>query len=448
MASSKPNLGFLNDHEHYFELCAVATSGTLTDQEWKELRMHLSQCQECRMALQQYREVARTGIALLMPDTTNDETPKPQESWSTDSARAELFTRLLQEPQLDLTHSRRRLEPRLNLRRAWQWVFSPALQPALRYAAEVMLLAAAVLAAYQIGTRKGQELKSAVVQSQEEIGSVRAELKNLMEQRAVLDEDLKARSIGLRNASGQLRVQTAEVEKWKTLQNRTAKELGQQAATVAGLRSQYASAIAERDSVNRKLQESEAALQLVQSRYDRLREQRSAEMLRVASLEDRIQDLSVRLNESDGTVHQQQQFLAQDRDIRELMGARKLYIADVYDVNRSGETQKPYGRVFYTAGKSLIFYAFDLDQQPTVRNAGIFQAWGRRGMADKRPLNMGIFYLDSESNKRWVLKFDDPRALAQIDAVFVTVEPRGGSRKPSGKQLLFASLRTVATNHP
>ena len=61
---------------------------------------------------------------------------------------------------------------------------------------------------------------------------------------------------------------------------------------------------------------------------------------------------------------------------------------------------------------------------------------------------MGIFYLDSAANKRWVLKFDNPDALAKIDAVFVTIEPRGGSEKPSGKQLLFASLRNVASNHP
>ena len=54
---------------------------------------------------------------------------------------------------------------------------------------------------------------------------------------------------------------------------------------------------------------------------------------------------------------------------------------------------------------------------------------------------MGVFYEDNTSKKRWVLKFDDPKALATIDAVFVTVEPNGGSHHPSGKQLLFAYLR-------
>jgi hypothetical protein len=46
-----------------------------------------------------------------------------------------------------------------------------------------------------------------------------------------------------------------------------------------------------------------------------------------------------------------------------------------------------------------------------------------------------------------VLRSDDPKHLAEIDAVFVTVEPRGGSQKPTGKPLLYALLRKEA-NHP
>jgi len=71
----------------------------------------------------------------------------------------------------------------------------------------------------------------------------------------------------------------------------------------------------------------------------------------------------------------------------------------------------------------------------------------RRGPDFKQALNLGIFYEDNASKKRWVLKLDDPKTLAQIDAVFVTVEPRGGSEKPSGKPLLFSYLR-VNPNHP
>jgi hypothetical protein len=57
------------------------------------------------------------------------------------------------------------------------------------------------------------------------------------------------------------------------------------------------------------------------------------------------------------------------------------------------------------------------------------------------------FYEDSVAKKRWILKFDDPQKLAQIDAVFVTVEPNGGSSKPSGKPFVYAYLK-VNPNHP
>ena len=141
-----------------------------------------------------------------------------------------------------------------------------------------------------------------------------------------------------------------------------------------------------------------------------------------------------------------QELLDRDRDIRELMGARDLYMADVHDVSRAG-TDQTYGRVFYTKGKSLIFYAFDLDAQPGVQNASSFQAWGRRGPDKQQAFSLGIFYEDSVSKKRWVLKASDPKTLEDIDAVFVTVERNGGSHHPSGKQLLFAYLR-VNPNHP
>jgi anti-sigma-K factor RskA len=55
--------------------------------------------------------------------------------------------------------------------------------------------------------------------------------------------------------------------------------------------------------------------------------------------------------------------------------------------------------------------------------------------------------MDSAAHKRWVLKFNDAKSLAQFDGVFVTVEPNGGSQKPTGKPFLSAYLR-VEPNHP
>jgi hypothetical protein len=189
------------------------------------------------------------------------------------------------------------------------------------------------------------------------------------------------------------------------------------------------------------------SLQKVQSELDSVSRERAQDEAQDASLRNEIKDLSGQLREQGQTVSKQDELLSHDRDIRELMGARDLYVAEVYDVARDGTTRKPTGRVFYTKGKSLIFYAYDLDQEPGARNASAFQAWGRRGPDRREAVNLGIFYEDNAAKKRWVLKFNDPNVLEQIDAVFVTVEPNGGSHKPSGKPVLDAYLQ-LPPNHP
>ena len=192
---------------------------------------------------------------------------------------------------------------------------------------------------------------------------------------------------------------------------------------------------------------AQATTKGLQDKLDSLEQQSSHDKQQATALEAKVNDFTRLLHDRETTIDQQQELLAHDRDIRDLMGARDLYVAEVYDVERTGETKKPYGRVFYTKGKSLIFYAYDLDQQAGVKNVSTFQAWGRRGPDWKEALNLGIFYVDNASKKRWVLRFEDPKALAQIDAVFVTVEPNGGSHKPSNKPLLFAYLH-IDPNHP
>jgi hypothetical protein len=172
--------------------------------------------------------------------------------------------------------------------------------------------------------------------------------------------------------------------------------------------------------------------------------QRNAES---PSLKAQVNELTASIQKKDQQIAQHEELLAHDRDIRDLIGARDLYIAEIYDVAKTGKTQQPFGRVFYTRGKSLVFYAYDLDQQPGVKLASTFQAWGRRGIDQQHDINLGMFYQDDQNKKRWILKSSDPTTLAQIDAVFVTVEPYGESSKPSGKPLLFTYLR-LTPNHP
>jgi len=153
----------------------------------------------------------------------------------------------------------------------------------------------------------------------------------------------------------------------------------------------------------------------------------------LASLQLQAVELQQSLEAKNKIIDEEQQLLAHDRDIRELMGERDLYVAEVYDVDGHG-TRKPYGRVFY------------LDQQNATHNPS-FQAWGRVDEDRKKTLSLGIFYEDNVAKSRWVLKTSDPRLLSRVDEVFVTVEPNGGSSEPSSRRILFAYLNATP-NHP
>jgi dimeric dUTPase (all-alpha-NTP-PPase superfamily) len=435
------------DHQGYPELCALATTGTLTDEEWNRLKAHIASCSDCHRSMQEYREIARTGMSLLMPERSEGRA-KATESWSHEPAKHELFQRIARGEETAGYHRGEISAPESLASRFRSWLLRPRIQPSYAWVAATILIGALMVSSYRLGVRKEFEIADAKVQlSASNQTSLQQELDKLKRERTSLRTSLSTDSAQLLSLQGQLKRLSAETESWKALQTKTSSELQQQALTTAALQSDLNAKVAEHDALTHKLQASEAELQDVQLRYDNLRQQHTAELLRTASIESQLVALSARLKDAEANLKQHEQFLASDRDIRELMGARELYIADVFDVDVNGDKRRPFGRVFYTTGQSLIFYAFDLDQQPRMRNADTFQAWGRHGVGDRNPLNLGIFYVDNKANRRWVLKFDNPDALSQVDAVFVTVEPHRGSQTPSGKQLLFASLRTKP-NHP
>lgn len=430
------------DHEYYESLCALATSGTLMDAEWQAMLSHVAECSACEKLLGQYRSVAKNGMATLMSKADPKNVPQQQE-WSVEGAKKELFARIAQGETATRVYLPR-VRNISKVRRGWRVLVSTPVQRYASYAAALAIMILLPLFAFKEGQRRGVEsLQSQPVAQPSES----AELANLSQEHSALTREVADREARIADLQQQLSKEQMQIAQLKTQAAQLQQSSAQSNAEISSLKSQTAALATERDGVARKLQEAQSSLEPLQREIDSLQQQRSRDLLHTASLEKRIEDLSTRLKDTDDTAQQQAQFLASDRDIRELMGARDLYIADVFDVDREGETQKVFGRVFYTSGKSLIFYAFDLDKQPGLKDASSFQAWGRRGPNDKRPLNMGIFYLDNQAKKRWVLRFDDPKLLKQIDAVFVTVEPNGGRAKPSGKHLLFASLRTPP-NHP
>ena len=82
-------------HDEFLELCAVSTSGQLTEEEQKRLQEHLAVCQSCREALRQYEAVVDQAI----PTIAANEAPEIAESgptWSQEEAEKAFFKRLAQ----------------------------------------------------------------------------------------------------------------------------------------------------------------------------------------------------------------------------------------------------------------------------------------------------------------------------------------------------------------
>ena len=441
-AGESPEMG---PHEEFLELCAVSTSGDLTEEEQKKLQAHLAGCAECRQALTEFEAAVDVGVPLLAsklapvpskqgampnreliglapPNSVDSEPPHKEASVpSGDEVRGFAFGQ------------RKRYRPsQIN----WNYVWMP-------FAACVLLTIALGITAYRVGKSHNADAQAAHATSglaDKRIEALEQRISDAGHEHEILRIQVVERDKVIAELRRQTDQQARSLDEMKSAQANLEQSLEADDA-------EKQQVVSERASLAQKFDEARATLQKAQTELDSANQQRAQDGAKDASLQNQIKDLSVQLREQGQTVARQDELLSHDRDIRELMGARDLYVAEVYDVARDGTTQKPTGRVFYTKGKSLIFYAYDLDQEPGARSASAFQAWGRRGPDRREAVNLGIFYEDNAAKKRWVLKFNDPKVLEQIDAVFVTVEPNGGSHKPSGKPVLDAYLQ-LPPNHP
>jgi anti-sigma-K factor RskA len=426
----------LDGHERFRELGALANAGALSPNESSELDRHLLACEECREVCAQYRLLSIVGMSWLASNYAQSE---KREDWDDLEAREKLMARIdgVERPAHDrLGNPPAGIRPNLSAFRSNQSIAG---------AVAACLGVAIVFGAYFLGskTRGERSISLSLPDSAQQSMQLAAEKRSS-------DELVEAQATKISQIQLQNTKQAQEVDRLRAAL-RALEDHSHELEEAGGKTEAQLRAVSEeRDALTAQLQQAEQSYQSVKSELASLHAENDRELLHSASLQSKIDELMAVNRDQERRLGNDEQFLASDRDIRELMGARKLYIADVFDVDSGSRTRKPFGRVFYTQNKSLIFYAFDLDHQAGVKNASIFQVWGQKDaeLSEKaRPMNLGILYMDSESNRRWVLRLDDSKQLADIDAVFVTVEPHAGSPKPTGKPFLYALLRKEV-NHP
>lgn len=404
-------------HDEFVALCALYPSGELTEEEWALLQVHLAYCDSCQVVFEQYQRIASEVIPVMASSAALDAHFEPEpSSFSLHAAEKRLMSRLDSVP---LDQVMKEDKP------GWK-IYAGALA--------ACITVAAVLIALPLHRSKSRSVTTSAPVVQVESNS---------KPNAMSGEESELRSkLGIaEHEVAELEQQTRAAEERTRQSNSTATNVEQQFEKEKNERKTISD---QKDVLGQELASAQADAQSLRDKSTVANVVVSQQAARMMTLEAKLRDASAALEEKDRMLALDKEFLAHDREIRDLIGARNLYIADIYDVAKNGKTTKPFGRIFYTKDKSLVFYGYDLDKQPGLKQSVAFQAWGSGD--DKQSVSLGIFYQD-ETHKRWVLRFDDTKTLARLNMVFVTAEPQGGSTKPTGKPLLLAYLQ-VQPNHP
>ena len=261
-----------------------------------------------------------------------------------------------------------------------------------------------------------------------------ASLQKGQSQDAEIQRKLASAEADIASMAATIRKQRGELESLDEAKGSLASRLSNEEQENANIRSEKA--------------QLEARIAGLETDVERSKSDKNTSDAVVALEESELRNLRSKLAAQEAALGQQEELAARGSDVRDLVVARNLHIIDVHDRDGDGKSQRAFGRIFYTEGKSLIFYAYDLADPRKVDAKVSFCVWGERLGAEKPISSLGVFHSDDAKDGRWVLTFDDPNVLAQINSVFVTVESsRKAVKEPGGKRILFAFLGDKP-NHP
>jgi hypothetical protein len=428
-------------HEHFEELCAAAGIGQATPQELFELEQHAADCEACQKAYWDYLNLAARQFA------EREGNPRLSSRDARDSLNSELFTRRFFERaekegivfSRDVGQEVRKLAPQPQVlpRRA------SSARPALAVAAAV-LIAAMVSTAYfyyEEGYRvqvTGHRERPAVANSEVRVEALDRQLNQRIAELAAVNMRLQTEMDGIK----------AELRKANSQLSRSDAELQSASQSRQKLEAQRDGLDARLENLERDLSDSQAAVSKAQEESAKLREHSGDLENTLVADRVKIEDLTEELKDKSAALDKERQLLTLGHDVSDLMGARNLHIVDVVDTDPRGKTRPAFGRIFFTEGKSLLFYAYDLNEAKIQKADFQYRVWARRESQDKQVRSLGIFYSDDKSQRRWVFKCNDEKILRDIDSVFVTLEAAGSDpAHPKGQNLMYAYLRGQP-NHP
>lgn len=424
----------MSKHDEFDELCALAATGQLLPEEERALSEHLESCESCRAACEDFSAILR-------------ELPAPKRGILDRDVLRQIDGNGFRERFL----ARGRAEGRRFSEEAERapsnrlWALRGVLSARQAVAAGVMASIVVCAVGYRaLRHNRDNAPKVSAEQIENPVASSKT-TGNRIDSLPARDSEIELANKALEKTVSELRAQNGllagrlEASEKELATSQAEKQDFQQ--TLAHVNDTNSQLAAQMEQNSQLLAETKGEL-------DKARRDRAAMETEVSAERGEVSRLSEQVRLQTASLDQDRDLLVAGRDITNLMGARNLHIIDVHDANGSGKDQRSFGRVFYTEGKSLIFYAFDLDEKKVANAKYAFEAWGERLGQPASVKSLGVLYVDDKDQKRWVLKVDDPRQLAAIDSVFVTLEPHDGAgEQPRGHKILYAFLSGQA-NHP
>jgi chromosome segregation ATPase len=187
-----------------------------------------------------------------------------------------------------------------------------------------------------VGVSRGTDtakFASSQPSTQPQPSRVEARLRDAFHERQIARVQVEQGDQTIADLGRQLAQQSVEINQMKAAQARLENDLRVGDATRQVL-------IQQRTGLTQKLAASQISFQALQEKLDSLAQQSSQDAVRAQAAEATVPELTQLLHDREVALDQKDELLAHDRDIRELMGARDLYVAEVYNVVRNG-TQKP-----------------------------------------------------------------------------------------------------------
>lgn len=417
----------MEEHSRYEELCAQAGVGQISADEFSELLAHMQGCNVCRDLQTEFMEV--NSIWLTQAQKLEPEVYDPQ------SALRKNILRKMESAGAQFSAPlRKEIAERPD--RISNFGFGSFRSPASIWAVALVVVGSAI--GFGVGSlRHSAPATIAATSSTPATPVVASEKKESVS--SVDNSELLAAQRA--QADLQQKLAASEAEKVR-LQNEMQKAT-QQVAALQQAKDQGASELAQ---LKATANQDHTAAVAAEAQLRTLKEAQDSKDSELVAAQYRLRDLEGKLSEQAAAADRDRQLasLASGSEMRDVIGSRNLHIIDVADVDNGG-VRKPFGRVFYTEGKSLIFYAYDLSNAKAKQT---FYAWGHKEGDPHSTHALGALVNDDQAQGRWVFRFNDAKVLAQIDSVAVTLEPSDKpGDEPKGKKLLNAYLGTPA-NHP